>query len=245
MTLVRPYRVISVSTIFVFLVVALLAVSSAAASCGDGVLDAGEDCDDGSSQNGGTNSCCTAACTFSGKSPDVIVGDLVGVTNYGRATPDVGITAYAVGTTSCNLGSCWLNWISGNAEHPVIGQNMYRLKDGRFEQIGQAWLKHGFTALQQTVCATCVAAPNGTHLGVNCSDPYSSGLNGTQSSLGPKEPVNPNTGVFQYPEPKKSQTGDAIFKRLQVHNTDLDPALNGGAAYFVEGQYVTHDDASA
>ncbi len=244
MSLVRPFRVIAVSTIFVFVLVALLAVSPAAAvGCGDGVVDPGEDCDDGSSNNGGTNSCCTAACTFSGKSPDVIVGDLPETTNYGSVG---GIQAYSIGTTSCNLGSCWLNWIASSAEKPVIGQTMYRLKAGRFEQIGQSWLKHGFTALQGSVCSSsCVAAPSGAHLGVNCSDPYSSGLNGGQSRLGPKSDVNPNTGVYLYPDPRISTTGDAIFKRLQVHITDIDPAQNVGAAYFVEGQYVTHDDASA
>jgi hypothetical protein len=244
MTLVHPFRVISASTIFVVLVVALLAISPAAAAvCGNAVVESGEDCDDGSSQNGGTNSCCTAACTFSGKSPDVIVGDLTGTTNYGTVG---GITAYSVGTTSCNLGSCWLNWISNIAEHPVIGQSMYRLKDGRFEQIGQSWLKHGFTALTGSVCSSsCVAPPNGSHLGVNCSDPYSSGLNGSQSNLGPKVDVNPNTGVYPYPDSRIATTGNAIFKRLQVHNTDLDAASNPGAVYFVEGQYVTRDDAQA
>ena len=40
------------------------------------------------------------------------------------------------------------------------------------------------------------------------------------------------------------ETGNSIFKRLQVLNTDLDPALNPGAQYFVEGQYVTKDDAA-
>jgi len=216
---------------------------SVAAVCGNGTVEIGEDCDDGSSNNGGTNSCCTAACTFSGKSPDVIVGDLVGTTNYGAVGV---ITAYAVGTTSCNLGSCWLNWIAGTAEHPVIGQNMFRLKDGRFEQIGQAWLKHGFTALHGNVCSSsCVVPPDGNHLGVNCSDPYSSGLNGSQTRLGPKEDVNPNTGVYLWPDSREGTSGNAIFKRLQVHNTDLDPAANPGAVYFVEGQYVTHDDAAA
>ena len=242
MTSVRPDRVSSVSTIFVFLVVALLAVSSAAAVCGDGVLDPSEDCDDGSSQNGGTNSCCTAACTLSGKSPDVIVGDLPDTTNWGAVG---GIQAYSIGTTSCNLGSCWLNWIASSPNKPIIGQNMYRLKNGRFEQIGQSWLKHAFTALQGSVCsASCVASPS-NHLGVNCSDPYSSGLNGGQGRLGPKSDVNPNTGVYLYPDARITTTGDVIFKHLQVHITDLDPAQNAGAAYFVEGQYVTLDDAAA
>jgi hypothetical protein len=233
----------SVSTILaVFISAVLLASPNALAACGNGVVEAGEDCDDGSSQNGGTNSCCTASCTFSGKSPDVIVGDIVGTFRWGVVGA---ITAFSFGTTSCNIGSCWLNWISGTAEHPVIGQNMFRLKDGRFEQIGQAWLKHGFTALTGNVCGTCTPPPNGSHLGVNCSDPYSNSLNGDQTRLGPKENVDPNTGVFLFPDARETTTGNAIFKRLQVHTTDLDPALNAGALYWVEGQYVTHDDATA
>jgi hypothetical protein len=172
----------------------------------------------------------------------VIVGDLVGTGNYGTIG---GITAYSVGTTSCNVGTCWLKWISGTPEHPVIGQNMYRLKDGRFEQIGQAWLKHGFTALAGSVCGACNNPGTGARLGVNCSDPYDSGLNGTQTRLGPKEDVNPTTGAFPYPDSRINLTGNAIYKRLQVHNTDLDPAQNPGALYFVEGQYVTLDDAAA
>ena len=54
-----------------------------------------------------------------------------------------------------HIGNCWLEWFSGNNRHPVIGQNMYRLLDGRFEQIGLSWLKHGFTALQQEECDDC------------------------------------------------------------------------------------------
>src|SRR6185503_15642194 len=121
-----------------------------------------------------------------------------------------------------------------------------RLKGGRFEPIGQSWLKHGFTALAENACSTsCITPPNGTHLGVNCSDPYNSSLNGSQTRLGPKQDVNPYTGVYLFPDSREDTTGDAIFKRLQVHNTDLDPSQNAGAVYFVEGQYVTHDDSTA
>ncbi len=218
------------------------AVAPARAACGNGVIEPGEDCDDGS-QNGTANSCCDTSCKFTSKSPDVIVGDLVGRTRWGVVGD---IHAFSVGTTSCNQGSCWLNWISSTNKHPVIGQNMYRLKDGRFEQIGQSWVKHGFTALAGTVCSSaCIAPPDGTHLGVNCSDPYSSSLNGSQTRLGPKFEVDPSTGIFPYPPTNGSQTGSVIYKRLQVHTVDLDPTQNLGARYWVEGQYVTSDDAAA
>jgi hypothetical protein len=181
-----------------------------------------------------------------GEYPDVIVGDLHQTVDYGSVGD---ISAFSVGTVSCNIGTCWLNWFASGTEHPVIAQNMFRLKDGRFTQIGQSWLKHGFTALQQDVCATpenpCQPSGTGSRLGVYCSDPYGAGLNGIQTGLGPKFEVNAATGEYIWPPTDLSQTGNAIYKRLQVHNDDLDPNLNPGAQYFVEGQYVTHDDATA
>jgi len=181
-------------------------------------------------------------CDQPGEEPDVIVGDLHELQRYGTVGD---ITAYSVGTVSCNVGTCWLNWFDNINQHPVIGQNMYRLKDGRFEQIGMSWLKHGFFALSGELCESGCIGTNGDHLGVNCSDPYSAGLNGSQSGLGPRSEVNAFTGDYAYPFTSQGQTGDAIYKRLQVHNDDLDPALNPGAVYLVEGQYVTPDDAAA
>jgi len=181
-------------------------------------------------------------CDEPGDAPDVIVGDLHQVNSYGNVGD---IYAYSVGTVSCNLGTCWLNWIAETNEHPVIGQNMFRLKDGRLTQIGQSWLKHGFFALSDDLCSSGCISTDGDHLGVNCSDPYSAGLNGSQSSLGPRWEVNASTGFFPYPPDADGQTGDAIYKRLQVHADDLDPALNPGALYYVEGQYISADDAAA
>ena len=85
-----------------------------------------------------------------------------------------------VGTTSCNNGDQEFDWFAlPDNDHPVIPQNLYRMSGGtsnndRFEQIGQSWLKHAFTALQDNACGFgCTpAAANGTHLGVGCSDPY-------------------------------------------------------------------------
>jgi len=178
--------------------------------------------------------------------PDVIVGDLPSTANY---TSVGGIEALAVGTTSCNRGDTGLLWISSNTSHPVIGQSLYRhstMPDGstRLEHIGQSWLKHGFTALQGSVCCSCQGGGGGDLLGVGCSDPYSAGLNGSQGGLGPKWEGNAHTGVFPYPFTDGSGSGE-VYKRVQVHISDIDPAQNGGDAYFAEGHYVAADDAQA
>jgi hypothetical protein len=180
--------------------------------------------------------------------PDVIVGDLIGVQSYGQAN---GIYAYSVGTTSCNIGTTPLLWIANTNQHPVIGQSLHRFRvvngAGQFEQIGGSHLKHGFTALQQTACFTdCQAHPNGTRLGVRCSDPYSASLNGQQSGLGPRDEVNAATGYFPYPFTSRTPSTGTIARRLQVLAADLDPAQgNADALYFVSGHYVTPDDAAA
>ncbi|MCB9851179.1 MAG: PQQ-dependent sugar dehydrogenase [Phycisphaerales bacterium] len=173
---------------------------------------------------------------------DVIVGNLLDVTNY---TSVNGIEAFAVGTTSCNVGDTDLNWVELSNDHPVIAQNMYRLKDGRFEQLGQSWLKHGFFALTENYCGCGCNGHGGSVLGVGCSDPYCCGLNGSQDGLGPKFEVNPSTGVYPYPPTDLHATGNTVYKRLQVAISDLDPAQDGGGQYFVEGHYVAKDDAAA
>jgi hypothetical protein len=174
--------------------------------------------------------------------PDVIVSALYDLDSYGS---EDGISAFAVGTVSCNIGDQDLSWVSSTNEHPVIAQNMYRLKGGRFEQIGMSWLKHGFFAVNDDACGfPCDHPGTGTLLGPGCSDPYSAFLNGQQANLGPRWQVNAYTGVFPYP-PDDPPWDGIIARRLQVHNYDLDPALSGGGSYFVEGQYVTADDAQA
>jgi len=172
--------------------------------------------------------------------PDVIVGDLNGIGYYNQAG---GIANYAIGTTSCNIGDTILLWISGNNQHPVIGQNIYRLKDGVFEQIAISHLKHGFTALSGNVCAQCTG-PGGPQLSPGCSDPYSTGLNAGQFRLGPRWQVNAYTGAYPYPF-FSAPYDSTIGRRAQALVSDVDPNQNAGAVYWGEGQYITADDAQA
>jgi hypothetical protein len=174
--------------------------------------------------------------------PDVIVGELQVIMRWGRVG---GITGYSFGTVSCNIGDTPLLWIAETNQHPVIAQNMYRLKGGQFEQIGMAWLKHAFASTNESgVCATCQDPGTSDLLGVGCNDPYGAGLNGNQIILGPRSEVNAATGAFPYPFTNYPHTL-IIDKRLQVRDEDINPALNAGALYFVEGHYVTPDDAAA
>src|SRR4051812_36495657 len=184
----------------------------------------------------------------SSNGPDVIVGQLTDAYNWG-AVGDVG--GYSLGTLACNIGNEVVLWEPLNSDHPAIVQNVYRLRNGRFEQIGMSWAKHGFFAETDNFCCTCQDPHNGARLGIGCSDVYSGHLNGNQagfngqSGLGPRSQINPSTGMFPFPYQSQGQSGDAIYKRIQIHQNDLDPALNPGAQYFGEGQYIAADDAAA
>ncbi|MBU0719376.1 MAG: hypothetical protein KJ749_14105 [Planctomycetes bacterium] len=173
--------------------------------------------------------------------PDVIVANLQEVLHYGSVGD---VHAYAIGTDACNIGDERASWIAGTNEHPVIVQNLYRLKDDRFEQVGMSWVKHGFYAVSWDTCGECLDPTDGTELGVGCSDPYSAGLNGVQTNMSLRSDVNAHTGYFPYPWTAPAPE-PVIGKRLQVHATDLDPALNEGALYFLQGHYVMADDAAA
>ncbi|MBU6412500.1 MAG: hypothetical protein KGS45_03430 [Planctomycetes bacterium] len=179
----------------------------------------------------------------SNSGPDVIVGDLSDGYYWGAVGTQ---RAYSIGTTSCNIGDTNLLWIANTNQHPVIGQNLYRIQNNRFEQIGNSWLKHGFTALTQNLCATC-SGQGGAVLGVGCSDPYVASLNGDQGRLGPRSHVNATNGFYPYPftapgagyiVPPAAAT--TIGRRMTVNASDL---FRAGAVYVGESQYVSSDDA--
>ena len=188
---------------------------------------------------------------------DVIVGEIHNAQYNGQAN---NMASWSLGTTSCNKGDVPFQWLTssnsgtpgtGENRHPVIGQNLFRVipgAQGTIRQLSQAWLKHGFTALQNNACNFgCSAYPNGTYLGVGCSDPYDSSLNASQPNAGPKSEVNAATGVFPFPPFGKNTLSGNIDKRLQAPLTDS-PSAPGlgvaGALYFGECQYVAQDDAA-
>ncbi|MEL6797903.1 MAG: GC-type dockerin domain-anchored protein [Planctomycetota bacterium] len=186
-----------------------------------------------------------------GQGADVVAGEIVGPFRWGTLN---GMSAYSIGTSSCNIGDVDLLWDDELNDgtpanlHPVMGQNIFRYKDGRYLQLGQGWLKHAFFALNfNGLCDNdCDPAPGGGNaLGPGCWDPYSASLNGQQSGMGAKFEVNASSGFHPWPYTGDGTTGNVLFKRIQIANDDLNPAMNAGARYFGEGQYVTPDDAAA
>jgi hypothetical protein len=230
-------------------VVALAALVAA------GSFAQGEGADDG-----GGRRVAAPAIQIAATGPDVVVFSFSdGVTAWGQSG---GFVGYSIGTVSCNRGDAPLNWCAttsgcapgaGNDDHPVIGQNLYRLKDGRFEQIGLSWLKHGFTSLNQnsTGCressstGSCQSPPfGGNQLGIGCTDPYNASLNGSRTRLGPHQEVNATNGQLVIPHsvPGSSTVWEG---RLKVATTDVDATVNPPATttYWGEAQYFAGDDA--
>jgi hypothetical protein len=158
---------------------------------------------------------------------------------YGQSS---GIAAYSMASQSCNIGDQVLDWYGSGVRHPVIGQNIFRLKDGVFEQLGQSWLKHSFCALSEPGCGNCQSTGCNT-LGIGCADTYWASLN-DGSGGGPKYQVNALDGSHAHPFDSPSGSS-SIRGRLQVAVSDMDPSQNAGAEYFAEVQYIAKDDHEA
>lgn len=167
--------------------------------------------------------------------PDVTYQDVTDITNHGL----VGVTrAYSLGTATCNIGNQNLLWTNNGT--PAVGFNMYRLFNGRLEQIGLSFCKTACCAGAGTGCNLPCNGQGGPVLGAGCRDVYGSGWNAIQSRLAPRSAINAYTGAIAT---FAGTSGDNIFRRLQVRQSDLQQVGFPGAQYFVEGQYVGTDDA--
>ena len=153
--------------------------------------------------------------------PDIIVGDLPDMVQFGSAGSQVGL---AVATTSCNNGDQPVNFHAlPETDHPFFPQNLYRMSGGadnteRIEQIGQSWIKHTFGASEFDECNLGCDTNNCiqfSQLCPGCSDPYLADENGWYDLLGSRAWVNPFTGFFlSNPDPTNHTGHD-----MTVHRT--------------------------
>lgn len=169
--------------------------------------------------------------------PDVTLRDPYEVFYFGTLN---NVRAYAIGSHTCNIGNQNLIWTNGGT--PALAMNAFRLHDGRLVQIGMSWVKHACCAGAANACGLGCNGVAGTRLGPGCRDSYSATYNGGQLSLGPRSGINAWTGQLSA---LPGGTGNVILRRLQIAAADLDPASFPEAQYFVDGVYVSTDDAAA
>ncbi|MGE0481467.1 MAG: hypothetical protein AB7Q17_13445 [Phycisphaerae bacterium] len=174
-----------------------------------------------------------------GTGPDVVYSEIGEISRYGP----VGTTyAYSFYTGTCNIGDANLRWGNSWNGTPAVAFNGYRLHNGRLMQIGLGFCKQACCAAAGSGCGIACNGVGGSMLGVGCRDVYSSGYNAGQGRLGPRSAVNAYTGAFPF---YSGSSGDAIWRRLQIAQADMQAATYPGALYFAEGVYVGTDDAPA
>ena len=201
--------------------------------------------------------------------PDITVWRIEQTAKYG---PVNGVWGFSVGTDACNIGSTPAEWCDHSdrddcnsvdevpiTAHPVITTNLYRLRSGRFEQLGKSLMKHGFASANDhaTACRGNDGAGNpigcsgldlitGPTLNVGCTDFYGPATNARQPMAPRSEIDSPAAGLFadDYTRPDSWLSPSAIDGVLQVADADIDPAQNVGAEYWVEVHYLSPDDAA-
>ncbi len=183
---------------------------------------------------------------------DLALFDMGGISWLGRTgTYPNGNNALTLYTTSCNVGTVNVPWNAPmSVTHPGIIMNLYRINNGRFEQIGWSWVKHGFYATNASQCGSC-STPGGSFLGPACSDTYGGGNNDDQYYLGGRDEWNPQTGMWTCQNSwfsnyvndcTRRNTGTGLTvtdHRLTALDSDLGIS---GAQYYYEARYINAND---
>ncbi|MEX2217769.1 MAG: GC-type dockerin domain-anchored protein [Phycisphaerales bacterium] len=206
------------------------------------LISSGESCARaGGAYFGDGSECGSVSCSGRATGPDIVVTTVQDMKYLDSEGP---YSAYSIGVHICNNGDTAAEWFGATNRHPVVAQNLYRLKNGRLEQLGHSWVKHAFSAENEPSCGVCVNPGTQTLLGVRCGDVYGAQLNGSQNRLGPKSQINVTTGAYPYPFSAPTVTS-LMDRRLRVLTADISPSLNKGAVYIAEARLVTPDDAQA
>lgn len=156
------------------------------------------------------------------------------------------ITAYSYTNYFCNIGDEWAIYLANTNQHPLLHQNLYRIKDGQFQQVGQSWLLHTWCAADFFDCLEG-SEPNGAcnYAAIGMTNVLSTGLMASQTDLGPRSDVDPSSGFYPYPYTIAwNGSGNQVYKRLQVKNDDLADSTgdDGNAIYLSEVHITTTDE---
>jgi len=169
--------------------------------------------------------------------PDLICSEITNGQTYGVVGD---YQSYSFGDVTCNVGDAPFTYVDSSPDHPVFTSSLYRIQDGRFEQIGLSYVSHTFFPIQGNACGLGCTPGTPGMLGVGCSDTIGAGLAGGQSGMGPRIEIDPWSGDFPYPFSTINQSGNAVYKRLKARIADLSDT---SSLYFVERQYISNEEA--
>ena len=129
-------------------------------------------------------------------------------------------------------------------QHPFLVWNMYRISDGRIEQLGGSGVKHAFLTLNFNCSIDC---GSNNILWPGCEDVYSSGTNNSNTSQGPRGDIDPAGGLFfstcSFFDPgcvgNQTNNSGSFENRLMIDESELDTQ---DAEYFLDSWYVVQHD---
>lgn len=129
-------------------------------------------------------------------------------------------------------------------QHPFLVWNMYRVSDGRIQQLGGSGVKHAFLTLNFNCSIDC---GSNNILWPGCEDVYSSGTNNSNSNQGPRGDIDPAGGLFfstcSFFDPgctgNQNNNSSSFENRLMIDESELDTP---GAEYFLDSWYVVQHD---
>lgn len=158
-------------------------------------------------------------------------------------------SAYSARATICNTDTGNVSVSISSALHPKVSQNLYRIKNGRMQQIGMSWSNHTAIVVNEDLCdvGACATSMTTTDAIYSfCATRLTGLFLSAQTRLGPRREINPQTGLAPSPFTSSGQTGvNVLSKQLQVRHSDLDPALNAGARYLYEIQVINSEDSDS
>lgn len=185
---------------------------------------------------------------------------LINIPSVSQSERDVATARVAITPSAYlkNVGTANVPWqfqFSGSfppyntAQHPFLVWSLYRLANGRIEQLGISDVKHAFL----TINLNCEegACEDDQILGVGCEDVYGVLTNESYERLSFRDEVTAHSGVWVSQGSHFDQDGDNVqdhpefnpdppfAHRMLVQEADLATA---GAQYFIDAWYVVRDD---
>jgi hypothetical protein len=143
----------------------------------------------------------------------------------------------------------------GNDQHPFLVWAAYRIDgNGRLEQLARSGVKHAFFSTNQYPSGAngCGCGPANV-LWSGCTDTYGWSTNDSSAFLAPRAEIIPASGRWGRCGSLRDGNCDGVEEeptlgnfdlRAVVRESDLVPALNPGAQWFIEAWYVVRDDVA-